>query len=189
LSQLSRENRVSSLQASSGAWKQWIPALVWLGIITFESTDLLSSEHTGSILYAALTRLFGPINTFAFLEWHHYARKLGHVFGYAMLSYLLFRAWRATLPRVSNPLWSISWASIACFMTALVASLDEWHQTFLPSRTGTLWDVLLDSSAALGAQVLIWIFLHNRTRNQEERFSRGTTSSSKAETTAKAAET
>ena len=141
------------------------------------------------MLYAVLTRLFGPINSFAFLEWHHYLRKGGHVFGYAMLSYLLFRAWRATLPRVSAALWAASWAGIAFVMTALVASLDEWHQTFLPSRTGTIRDVLLDSTAALGAQVLIWIFLRNRTRSQEEPFSPRTASNSKAETTAKAAET
>jgi VanZ like family len=189
LPQLLRETRVSSLQTPSGAWKQWIPAVIWLGVISFESTDLLSSEHTGSILYPILTRLFGPINTIAFLEWHHYLRKVGHVFGYAMLSFLLFRAWRATLPRVTGVLWSISWASIAFFMTALVASLDEWHQTFIPSRTGTLRDVLLDSTAALGAQVLIWIILRNRRRNQEECFSRGTASRSKAETTANTAET
>jgi VanZ family protein len=47
-------------------------------------------------------------------------------------------------------------------MTALVASLDEWHQTYLPSRTGRWQDVVLDSSAALVAQVLIWMVLSQR---------------------------
>ena len=47
-------------------------------------------------------------------------------------------------------------------MTAAVASLDEWQQTFLPSRTGTFRDVLLDSFAALVAQILIAIFLLTR---------------------------
>jgi VanZ family protein len=188
LAQSLRDIRVSSSQAFS-AWKQWIPAVIWLAIITFESTDLLSSEHTGSILYSVLTRLFGPIETFAFLEWHHYLRKGGHVFGYAILSYLLFRAWRATLPGVSAALWSRVWASIAFLMSALVASLDEWHQTFLPSRTGTMSDVILDSSAALGAQILIWLLLRSRSRFQEECLARGTASSSKAETRANAAET
>jgi hypothetical protein len=35
-------------------------------------------------------------------------------------------------------------ALLALLGTALVASCDEWHQTFLPNRTGTPWDVLLD---------------------------------------------
>ena len=44
-------------------------------------------------------------------------------------------------------------------MTALVASLDEWHQTYLASRTGSLRDVLLDSSAALTAQIMIFLLV------------------------------
>jgi VanZ family protein len=47
-------------------------------------------------------------------------------------------------------------------MAALVASLDEWHQTYIPSRTGTFHDVLLDSAAALVAQILLFIILRSR---------------------------
>jgi VanZ family protein len=57
------------------------------------------------------------------------------------------------------PRWALRWAAIAFFMSALVASLDEWHQTFIPSRTGAIRDVILDSSAALTAQVLIFLYL------------------------------
>jgi VanZ family protein len=42
--------------------------------------------------------------------------------------------------------------------TLLVASLDEWHQTFLPSRTGRWQDVVLDTSAGIAAQVLLSLF-------------------------------
>ena len=45
-------------------------------------------------------------------------------------------------------------------MTALVACLDEWHQTYLPSRTGNLHDVLLDGSGALVAQIVIFLLLY-----------------------------
>jgi VanZ family protein len=48
-------------------------------------------------------------------------------------------------------------------MAALVASLDEWHQSFLPSRTGTIRDVALDSVAALTSQIVIWMLLRRRT--------------------------
>ena len=48
------------------------------------------------------------------------------------------------------------WGTVSFLMTTLVASLDEWHQTFLPSRTGTVRDVILDSSAALTAQIVIF---------------------------------
>jgi VanZ family protein len=56
----------------------------------------------------------------------------------------------------------MQWARISFFMTALVASLDEWHQTYLPKRTGTVHDVILDSTAALVAQILIFVILRAR---------------------------
>jgi VanZ family protein len=37
--------------------------------------------------------------------------------------------------------------------------LDEWHQSSLPSRTGRLSDVILDSSAAFAAQVALFVIL------------------------------
>lgn len=134
----------------------WIAAGLWIGIIIVESTNYLSSEHTGHILFPLLHYLFG-MSPAAFEPIHHIMRKAGHFVGYFILSFLLFRAWRATLPSVHR--WALRWAAIAFFMTAFVASMDEWHQTYLPSRTGTIHDVYLDSSAALTAQILIALFL------------------------------
>jgi len=41
----------------------------------------------------------------------------------------------------------------------LVAMLDEWLQSFLPSRTGTFRDVILDSTAGLVAQITLFAIL------------------------------
>jgi len=95
---------------------------------------------------------------------HHYIRKCGHFVGYFALSFFLFRAWRATLQLPWAPRWALRWATIAFFMSALIASLDEWHQTFIPSRTGRVADVVLDSCAALTAQVLIFLYLSRKPR-------------------------
>ena len=40
------------------------------------------------------------------------ARKIGHVVGYGILSFLLFRAWRATLASLSPHGWSWKWSWI-----------------------------------------------------------------------------
>ncbi len=141
--------------------KTWIAALLWIGLIAVESTDWLSSEHTSRILYPIFHFLMG-LDLVRFELWHHYIRKIGHFVGYFALSFLLFRAWRATLHLRSAPGWALRWATIAFFMSVLVASLDEWHQTYLPSRTGRFADVVLDSSAALTAQILIFVFLRVR---------------------------
>jgi VanZ family protein len=140
-------------------WKVWIAAGLWLVLIAIESTAWLSADNTSRFLYPIFHFLTG-VDRVRFEVWNHYLRKIGHFVGYFGLSWLLYRAWRVTLP--GPKAWMMRWASIAFAMTALTASLDEWHQTFIPSRTGTWEDVLLDSSAALTAQVLILLWAKRR---------------------------
>ena len=90
--------------------------------------------------------------------WHALFRKAGHVFGYFTLSVLLFSSWRATFPRLSTR-WCLQWATVALLSTSLVAMLDEGHQGFLPSRTGTFRDVILDTTAGLVAQIALFAIL------------------------------
>ena len=143
--------------------KEWIAAGLWLALIAGESTNHLSAANTSRILYPVF-HFFTGVDPFRFVIWDYYIRKMGHFVGYFGLSILLFRAWRATLPFASPSSWSMQWARISFFMTALVASLDEWHQTYLSSRSGSLRDVVLDSFAALTAQILIFFILKgNRT--------------------------
>jgi len=137
--------------------KAWIAAILWLIVIAIESTSLASAHNTGRILYPLLHFLFG-LGPARFEHWHFFIRKGGHVFGYGLLSILLFRAWRETLPAIGHPNWTFRWANIAVLGTALVASLDEWHQSFLPSRTGRWQDVVLDTCAGIGAQILLLLY-------------------------------
>ena len=145
--------------------KAWIAAILWLIVIAIESSALLSASNTSRILYPLLHFLFG-MDWEHFHQWHFYIRKGGHVVGYAILSILLFRAWRATLPAMSDVKWTSRWATIAILGTALVASLDEWHQSFIPSRTGRWQDVVLDTSAGIAAQVLI-LFWYKSNRGKD----------------------
>ena len=137
--------------------KAWIAAILWLILIAIESSALLSAHNTSRILYPILHFLFA-MDWDHFEVWHFFIRKSGHVVGYAMLSFLLFRAWRATLPAMSNLKWTPRWASIAILGTILVASLDEWHQSFIPSRTGRWQDVVLDTCAGVAAQLVIFVW-------------------------------
>ena len=141
--------------------KAWIAAILWLIVIAIESTALLSASNTSRILYPLLHYLFG-LDWERFEVWHFYIRKTGHVVGYGILSILLFRAWRATLPAMSDTKWTPRWAAIAILGTALVASLDEWHQSFIPSRTGRWQDVVLDTCAGIAAQALVFLWWRKR---------------------------
>lgn len=149
--------------------KAWIAAGLWLALIAIESTDLLSSRHTSSFLYHLLKYMVGPIDPVRFYYWHAIGRKVGHVVGYGILSLLLFRAWQVTLPLPGAPRWSRRWAQIAVFTTVLVASLDEWHQSFIPSRTGTWHDVVLDGAAGIAFQIVLYLFLRGwRSQRRQE---------------------
>ncbi|HZQ96903.1 MAG TPA: VanZ family protein [Candidatus Sulfotelmatobacter sp.] len=141
--------------------KAWIAAILWLIVIAVESTSYLSAHETSRILYPVLHFLFG-ISYAQFEPWHHLLRKTGHVIGYGLLSFFLFRAWRESFPVAGNPKWRLRWADTAVLGTAIVASLDEWHQSFLPSRTGRWQDVVLDTSAAIAVQFLLFLWLRDR---------------------------
>ena len=136
-------------------------------VIAIESTKWLSAHNTSRILFPLLHYLFG-LGHSSFEHWHFYMRKGGHVFGYGLLSILLFRAWRETFS-LNHSGWTIRWAGLAVIGTLIVASLDEWHQSFLPSRTGTVSDVVLDTCAGITAQILVltWIMLFRRNSVRE----------------------
>jgi len=144
------------------ALKAWIAAGLWLGLIALESTSYASAANTGRFLYPLFRFLFG-INAGDFAGWNGHLRKIGHFVGYFTLSALMFRAWKSSWPGLGDA-WRWQWAAVAFIATAGVATLDEWHQTFLPSRTGTFHDVILDSAAALTAQVVIYVLISRRSQ-------------------------
>ena len=111
---------------------------------------MFSAEQTGRILRPILEWFFGVIANSTFLTIQFLVRKTAHVVVYATLSALWFRAQRG--PRSG---WQSSWALLALLVSLLVAIGDEYHQSFDPSRTGTPWDVVLDTFAALLAQAAI----------------------------------
>lgn len=135
----------------------WIVAGCWIAVIAAEST-WGSSENTGRILYPILHYVFG-ITLQRFDVWHHYIRKTGHFVGYFTLSFLLFRAWQATLRSEPSERWSFPAALVTFFLSVLIASGDEWHQSFSPLRTASVSDVILDSAAALSAQLFVFLIL------------------------------
>jgi VanZ family protein len=137
--------------------KSWIAAVLWLIVIAIESSAYLSAQNTSRILYPILHFLFG-VDRAGFEPWHVFIRKSGHVFGYGLLSILLFRAWRETLRDREHRRWTFRWSTIAVIATAVVASLDEWHQSYLPARTGRWQDVILDTSAGIAAQLVLLLY-------------------------------
>jgi VanZ family protein len=149
---------MSSSRRGPGYWlRAWLPVLFGIGVIVLESTVWLGSDHTSHPLRIAFEALFGRVTDAHWNIIHHYIRKSGHFIGYGLIGLAWLRAWWMTLPRSRF----LTDATLALFGTALVASCDEWHQTYLPNRTGTPWDVLLDCCGAFTLQLLVYLFLRS----------------------------
>jgi VanZ family protein len=133
----------------------WLPVAVGIGVILMESTVWFGSNHTSGPLRWLWETLFGPVTNARWGGIHHLIRKSGHFFGYGAIGLAWLRAWWMTLPRSSF----LPDAFLALLGTALVASCDEWHQCFLPNRTGTPWDVLLDCCGAIALQSVVYIYM------------------------------
>ena len=58
--------------------------------------------------------------------------------------------------------WRLQSTVLAIVSTAIVASCDEYHQSFIPSRTGSPYDVLLDTCGASALCLLVWLLCWSR---------------------------
>jgi VanZ family protein len=132
----------------------WLPVLLWLAVIALESF-FLSSNVTGSWIWRIVRMLHIPMSWNTFERFHHILRKTGHVTGYGILCVLVFRGWYRTLSevnveekpyrlRASPSILRVRGAILAVGITLLTAVLDEWHQSFDPTRTSSIRDVGLD---------------------------------------------
>jgi VanZ family protein len=144
----------------------WFPAALAVLMIAIESTATMSTENTSRWLLPIWIHLFGPISHARWETIHHYIRKTGHFTGYGLVSLCFFHGWRKTLRpagRGMRALWLRS-ALFAVGCTILVASADEFHQTFLPGRTGRMFDVGIDTCGAIAVQLMILLLMPLLTR-------------------------
>jgi VanZ family protein len=120
-----------------------------------ESTKAFGADHTSHPLRVLWEAIFGPTSNARWEIIHIVIRKSAHFLGYGFIGVAWLRAWWMTLPHSHF----LEDAFLALIGTSLVASLDELHQSYLPNRTGSPWDVLLDCCGAITLQLAVYIWL------------------------------
>ena len=110
--------------------KNWLPLFLWMSLIF-----LFSSRSSSELPNAG--------------QWDLLLKKGAHFVAYGILAILAYRAVKGR----KRPFFT------ALLLSVLYAISDEFHQTFVPGRNGTLIDVLLDSSGALFG---LWLFTWNK---------------------------
>ena len=107
---------------------RWLAVAGWMALIFF-----LSSQ----------SRLPSPPDPLLDLLF----KKAAHFTAYAVLAVLFHRA----LPP-ARWIWALAW-----LLTVVYAGSDEWHQSFVPGRHPSPWDVVIDACGAATGLLVVWI--------------------------------
>lgn len=118
------------------------PLLFWLALIFYASTNAFSAENTSRIVEPLLRWLFPRITEAQLAHAHFLVRKLAHFTEYAMLALLTARAFLSSTKNLLRRHWLIC----AILLVACYALTDEYHQTFVPSRTASIYDSMIDTT-------------------------------------------
>jgi VanZ family protein len=121
--------------------KNWLPVCAWVSLIFFFSTDQFSSLNTAEIFRLLLSWLFPDMPTEDIEPVHGTMRKLGHWGEYFILSVLFLWA----LQNETGGKWKLRHAIHTLIFVLLYAIGDEFHQSFVPSRTASFGDVTIDA--------------------------------------------
>lgn len=117
-------------------FKLWLPVIIWAGIIFWLSS--IPNLKTN-------------------LEYDFILRKIAHTVEYFILTLLLYRAFKGSFNMGIFHLF-IYPVTLSFFY----AVSDEFHQSFVPARSASIRDVLIDTIGILGFYIVITIFAVNQ---------------------------
>lgn len=156
---ISDENRAVR---SSGAWRgrlwRYGPVVAWACFVLFASSASFSASNTSRVIRPLLVWLFPGITEATLVGVHFLVRKTAHFTEYAVLALLGARAFRTSSRHALRQRWWLASFTLVAF----VALVDEYHQSFLPARTGSIYDSLLDMTGGAFALACVAVWGHSR---------------------------
>lgn len=138
---------------------RYLPLVAWLVFISYASSDSFNAGNTSRIIGPLVLWLFPNTTPETLAVIHVITRKVAHFTEYAILAYLAARAFR-TSPR---PALANRWFIAALALVIAYALLDEYHQSFVPSRTSSIYDSFIDIAGGL-MTLLVIHRCHSRAR-------------------------
>lgn len=139
-----------------GFLKFWLPVLVWMSVIFTASSDSKSYQHSSLFVEPLLRWLFPHMAQPQIETIHHLFRKCCHLTEYAILGLLIFRALGHGRTKLSP--WSWPHVGGTLLIVFLYASSDEYHQSFVPTRTPLFSDVCIDTFGAALGLLITWTY-------------------------------
>ena len=139
-------------QARRERFWRYAPLVAWMLLIFLASTGELSASNTSRILRPVLLWLFPDISEESLVRAHFLVRKVAHFTEYAVLGLLAARAFVTS----SQEWLRRAWFLIALLLILFYSLSDEYHQSFVASRTGSIYDSLIDIAGGTTALALYW---------------------------------
>ena len=158
----------SELEGRARAWPRvwrYAPLVLWMGFIFFASTGEFSAGNTSRIIGPLLRWLFPGISDEKLLLAHLITRKVAHFVEYAILAWLAARAFITS----SQPVLRRQWFLLSLLLVVAYSLSDEYHQSFVPSRTGSIYDSFIDMAGGLTALLLYTFWRRKRKLKSVER--------------------
>ncbi len=114
----------------------------------------MSASNTSRIVRPLLLWLFPDISEERLYLAHFIVRKTAHFAEYAILALLAARAFISSSREPLRRRWLLA----ALLLTVVYALADEYHQTFVPTRTGSIYDSFIDITGGLTALLLLMLW-------------------------------
>lgn len=127
-------------------------------LISLASTSEFSALNTSQVIRPLILWIFPNLSEERVAAIHLLTRKLGHFSEYAVLGILAARAFAGS----ANTFIKQHWFQVALLLIVSYALLDEFHQSFVPSRTASIFDSAIDVAGGLTA--LLILLYRNRRR-------------------------
>jgi VanZ family protein len=141
--------------ANECSWREtfmrFAPLILWIGVIFFLSSDQGSMAETSRFIRPLLQFLFPAASDGTIQIYHGYIRKAAHVTEYGVLALIAYRACSLS----AGAIWRRYRFVLPVILVAVIASIDEFNQSFEPSRTSSPYDVLLDISGGVAALIAL----------------------------------
>ena len=141
-------------QPRHGRLWRFVPLILWICVIFYSSTGNASIAKTSGFLRPLLEAFFSSEETIYLAN--VIIRKIAHLTYYALLaSFAVFAFLGSPFDWLrKNWFWSV------LGFVFIIASIDEFIQSFYPSRAGVFSDVILDCIGGLCVLITVWIFKH-----------------------------
>jgi VanZ family protein len=157
-----RRNEEKQKRSTLQRVRRYGPLLLWIVFISFASGNEFSALNTSTIVRPLVLWFFPNISEDRLTAIHFLIRKAAHLTEYGVLAFLASRAFSTS----SHAFIRRHLFQLGLLLVVGYSLLDEFHQSFVPSRTASLYDSVIDMAGGVSV-LLIFKLYYKRTKNRE----------------------